>query len=211
MRYRYIAVEGPIGVGKTSLTRLIANYLQEEVRLIHEDINNPFLEEYYQDRGGSAFRTQLYFLLARHGQMKDLRQLDLFTQNVISDFIFEKDKIFAYLTLSDSELVIYDKLYDLLSPQIARPDLVIYLTADVKTLKKRIIKRGRGYEKDIDMEYLDEVYKAYNYFFYHYSTSPLLIVNTDEIDFSEDPDMLEDLMHQVETIERGTQYYTPRH
>jgi deoxyguanosine kinase len=210
VKYNYIAVEGPIGVGKTSLTRLMAEYVQEEVRLIHEDNNNPFLNEYYNDRAGSAFRTQLYFLLSRFNQLKDLRQLDLFRQSVISDFIFEKDKIFAYLTLNDSELLLYDKLYDLLSPQIARPDLVIYLTAEIKNLKKRIVQRGRDFEKDIDPEYLEEVCKAYNYYFYHYSATPLLIVNTDEIDYVNNPDDLEDLMHQVDTIERGTQYYTPR-
>jgi deoxyadenosine/deoxycytidine kinase len=203
-------VEGPIGVGKTSLTKLLADYIQDDIRLIHEDADNPFLGDFYSDAPGSAFRTQLYFLLSRFDQLKSLRQRELFHKKVISDFMFEKDKIFAYLTLSDSELMVYEKLFDLLSPQVPEPDLVVYLTADVKTLRKRIAKRGRDIEGDIDPDYLEEVSKAYNYYFYHFSRTPLLVVNTDDIDFVNDRDDLEDLVKQIDEMDRGTRYYVPR-
>ena len=210
MRHTFVAIEGPIGVGKTSLTELIANYVQEDVRLIHEDSKNPFLKEFYQDTPGSAFRTQLYFLLDRYEQLKGLRQRELFSKKVVSDFTFDKDKIFAYLTLDDSELVIYEKMFDMLVSQLPSPDLVIYLTADVKTLKKRIVGRGREIEKNIDENYLEEINKAYNFYFYHYNLSPLLVINTEGIDFVNNREHLDDLMVQIDEIEHGTRYYTPR-
>lgn len=210
MQRSFIAVEGPIGVGKTTLTNLMVRHLQEDIRLIHEDVSNPFLAEFYRDMPGSAFRTQLYFLLSRHDQLRLLLQRELFQTRVISDFMFEKDKIFAYLTLSDSELLVYEKLYDMLAAQVPEPDLVVYLMADIKTLKKRIAKRGREFEREIDEGYLDEVCRAYNYFFYHYNRTPLLVVNTEEIDFVDNPDDLADLMRQIDQMEHGTRYYVPR-
>lgn len=211
MRHSFIAVEGPIGVGKTSLTELLSQHIGEDVRLLHEDAKNPFLPEFYRDRPGSAFRTQLYFLISRFEQMKSLRQRELFPRQVISDFTFEKDKIFAYLTLSEGELSIYEKLYDMLLPQVPEPDLVIYLTAGTKTLMKRIAKRGREFERNIQPDYIKEVCQAYNYYFYHYTRSPLLVVNTDEIDFVRRQEDLEDLMVQIESMEHGVRYYMPRH
>lgn len=211
MHHSFIAVEGPIGVGKTSLTNSLASQIKDEVHLVHEQVENPFLPDFYKDIAGSAFRTQLYFLLSRFDQLKVLRQRELFRKKVISDFMFEKDKIFAYLTLADSELLIYEKLYDLLRGDVPEPDLVVYLTADIKTLKRRIAKRGRSFESDIDEGYLAEVSRAYNYYFYHYSRTPLLVVNTDEIDFVNNQDDLEDLMQQIDDMERGTRYYVPRH
>lgn len=211
MHHGFIAVEGPIGVGKTTLTNLLASQIKDEVHLVHEQVENPFLPDFYKDITGSAFRTQLYFLLSRFDQLKILRQRELFRKKVISDFMFEKDKVFAYLTLADNELMIYEKLYDLLRPEVPEPDLVVYLTADIKTLKRRIAKRGRSFENDIDEGYLAEVSRAYNYYFYHYSRTPLLVVNTDDINFVDNHDDLEDLMQQIDDMERGTRYYVPRH
>jgi deoxyguanosine kinase len=210
VRQTFVAIEGPIGVGKTTLTELISNYVQEDVRLVHEDAKNPFLKEFYGDAPGSAFRTQLYFLLNRYEQLKDLRQRELFNKKVVSDFTFDKDKIFAYLTLADSELVIYEKLFDMLVAHLPKPDLVIYLTADVKTLKKRIVQRGREIEKNIDDQYLEEVNNAYNYYFYHYNLSPLLVINTEGIDFVNNRAHLDDLMAHIDEAQHGTRYYTPR-
>ena len=209
MKHTFIAIEGPIGVGKTSLTRLLADHFMEEVKLIHEDVSNPHLTDFYNDVPGSAFRTQLHFLISRHAQLMELDQRNLFYERVISDFMFEKDKIFAYLTLDDGELAIYEKLYGLLCGRIAKPDLVVYLNADLKTLKKRIAKRGRDFEREIDMSYLGEVCKAYQHYFYHYSQTPLLVVNTDEIDFVNNRSHLVDLIHHIESTSHGTVFYNP--
>lgn len=209
MKHTFIAIEGPIGVGKTSLTRLLADHFVEEVKLIHEDVSNPHLTDFYNDVPGSAFRAQLHFLISRHAQLMELSQRNLFYERVISDFMFEKDKIFAYLTLDDGELGIYEKLYKLLSNQISRPDLVVYLQANLKTLKKRIAKRGRDFEKEIDIDYLGEVCKAYQHYFYHYSQTPLLVVNTDEIDFVNNRSHLADLIQHIEDINHGTVFYNP--
>lgn len=205
--FRYIAIEGPIGVGKTSLVDLLARRFRG-TRVL-EDVDNPFLDDFYKDKRGAAFRLELFFLLSRHEQLKKLSQRDLFTELILADYTVAKSKIFAYLTLDDSELTIYNKLYDLLSESLPKPDLVIYLEAHLDTLLKRIRKRGRNYEKAISPGYLKEVSDAYAHYFYRYDETPLLVVNTSEIDFVHTPEHFEALVQQIESAQKGTQYYVP--
>ena len=208
MDFHYIAVEGPIGVGKTSFVEMLSAQLT--ANKIMEDINNPFLKEYYRDVPGAAFQTQLFFLLTRYQQQQKLQQADLFQQTIVCDYIFQKDKIFAYLNLSDSELLIYEKLYALLESTVPRPDLVIYLQADSDVLMQRIKKRNMDYEKSISRDYLKELTQAYNYFFFHYKLSSLLVINTSDIDFEEKPADMQDLVKMIRTMGKGTKYYVPQ-
>lgn len=208
MDFHYIAVEGPIGVGKTSFVEMLSAQLS--ANKIMEDINNPFLEEFYRDVPGAAFQTQLFFLLTRYQQQQKLQQADLFQQTIVCDYIFQKDKIFAYLNLSDSELLIYEKLYALLESTVPRPDLVIYLQASQDVLLQRIKKRNLEYEKSISREYLKELTQAYNYFFFHYKLSSLLVINTSDIDFVENPVDLHDLVKMIRGMGKGTKYYVPQ-
>ena len=205
--FRHIAVEGPIGVGKTSLVNLLAKQFRGTKVL--EDVDNPFLDEFYKDKRGAAFRCQLFFLLSRHDQQRGIAQRDLFTELVLSDYTFPKDKIFAYLTLEDSELLIYNRLYDLLVETVPKPDLVIYLQGSIDTLTRRIKKRGRGYEKSISSSYLQEISEAYSHYFYRYDETPLLVVNTNDIDFVNTPEHFEQLVEQIRNAQKGTQYYVP--
>ena len=206
--FRSIAVEGPIGVGKTSLVNLLARRFRG-TRVL-EDVDNPFLPDFYKDKRGAAFRLELFFLLSRHDQLKQLSQRDLFTELVLSDYSFPKSKIFAYLTLEDSELSIYNRLYELLTETMPKPDLVIYLQADLDTLLRRIKRRGREYEKAISPAYLKEVSEAYAHYFYRYDETPLLVVNTNDIDFVHTPEHFEALIEQIQSAQKGTQYYVPR-
>src|ERR1700736_2460470 len=205
--WRHIAVEGPIGVGKTSLVTLLAKRFRGTKIL--EDVDNPFLEDFYKDKRGAAFRTELFFVLSRYDQQRQVAQRDLFTELVIADYTFPKSKIFAYLTLDDSELMIFNRLYELLYETVPRPDLVIYLQAGIDTLLKRIKKRGRAYEKSISPQYLQELSEAYSHYFYRYDETPLLVVNTNEIDFVNTPAHFEQLVEQVRNAQKGTQYYVP--
>jgi deoxyadenosine/deoxycytidine kinase len=205
---RHIAIEGPIGVGKTALVGLLAKRFSGTQIL--EDVTNPFLADFYAGKKGAAFQTQMFFLLARYRQQQEIAQIDLFRNLVIADYTFAKDKIFAYLTLNDAEIALYDKLYATLAASVPRPDLVVHLTASVETCLSRIRKRGRGYEKAIAPEYLRSLVEAYNYFFYHFRECPLLVVETNEIDFVERKGDLEDLIVQVTRPFRGTQIYVPR-
>jgi deoxyadenosine/deoxycytidine kinase len=207
MDFHYIAVEGPIGVGKTTFVEMLASHLN--ANKIFEDINNPFLKDFYHDVPGTAFQAQLFFLLSRYQQQQRLQQADLFEQTIICDYIFQKDKIFAYLNLNDSELLIYEKLYTLLESNVPKPDLVIYLQATQDVLTQRIKKRNVEYEKSISREYLKELTQAYNYFFFHYKLSSLLVINTSEIDFVENPADMEDLIKMIQTMGKGTKYYVP--
>ena len=205
--FRHIAVEGPIGVGKTSLVNLLATRFR--ATKVFKDIDNPFLDEFYKDKRGAAFRTELFFLLARYDQQKTLSQRDLFTELVVADYTFPKSKIFAYLTLEDSELMIYNRMYDLLYEAVPRPDIVIYLQGSLDTLLKRIKKRGRAYEKSISPQYLQELSEAYSHYFYRYDETPLLVVNTNDIDFVNTPEHFEQLVEQIRNAQKGTQYYVP--
>lgn len=209
MRFSYIAFEGPIGVGKTSLVNLMASKVGGAKLL--EDVSNPFLDSFYREEPGAAFQTQLFYLLSRYRKLTEAAQQDLFSSLTLADHTFQKDRIFAYLTLSDSELMLYDKLYALLEPQVPKPDLVVYLQGSTDVLARRVKKRGRQEETRISREYLHEVNLAYSHYFYHYQQTPLLVINTSDIDFVADPDDLEDLVEQIESMEGGTQVYVPRH
>ena len=205
---RYIVVEGPIGVGKTSLTSLLAEKLG--ARLILEQAeDNPFLSDFYRDPVRYRFQIQVFFLLNRFGQQQELAQPDLFTSVTLSDYLFDKDRIFASLNLSDHELALYDQIYRLLEPKITKPDLVIFLQADADQLIRRIKQRGRTYEKDVDRDYIAAVNEAYNRFFFNYSDTPLLVINTSDIDFVHRMEDLDDLLKQIMLMKQGTQYYVP--
>jgi deoxyadenosine/deoxycytidine kinase len=207
MKFRSIAVEGPIGVGKTSFVELLARKFDSQKVL--EDLENPFLENFYEDKQGAAFQTQLFFLLSRSRQLQELAQRDLFHQVTLCDYIFPKDKIFAYLNLDDSELLIYDKLYAMLEENVPKPDLVIFLQAETKTLIERIRRRNRKYENGMSEAYINEVNKAYNYFFFHYTATPLLVIDTTPIDFVHHEEHLDELVEQIRKMDRGVQYYRP--
>ena len=204
---RHIAVDGPIGVGKTSLVELLARRFQA-VKVL-EDVDNPFLPDFYKNRKGAAFQTQLFFLLSRYQQQREVAQIDMFTEIVLADYGYPKDKIFACLNLDDSELLIYDLLYGLLSESVPKPDLVIYLQGGLETCLKRIKKRSVSYEKAISADYLRQLIEAYNYYFYHYEETPLLVVDTNEIDFVNRPEHFQDLVAQIQKTKKGVQYYVP--
>ena len=207
MKFRSISVEGPIGVGKTSFVELLARKF--DAHTVLENIDNPFLRQFYEDTQGAAFQAQLFFMLSRYRQLKELSQRDLFRQITVLDYIFPKDKIFAYLNLDDSELLIYDKLYALLEEQTPKPDLVIFLQAETRTLVDRIRGRNRDYENEISETYVNEVNKAYNYFFFHYTQTPLLVIDTTAIDFVHHEKHLDELVEQIRKMEHGVQYYRP--
>lgn len=203
--FRYLAVDGPIGVGKTSLVdRLVRRF--EAVKVL-EDVENPFLPDFYQDRSGAAFQTQMYFLLSRFKQQQEVVQQELFQRLVIADYVFQKDKIFAYLTLGDDELALYDKLYGTLEPSVPVPDLVLYLTADVDTCMARIRKRARGFEREISEDYMSELIDAYNHYFHYYNRSPLLVVDTRHLNLIGKGDDFDELVEQLRRPIRGTEYH----
>jgi len=205
--WKHVAIEGPIGVGKTSLAALLAKRFRGTKIL--EDVDNPFLDDFYKDKRGAAFRTELFFLLSRYDQQRQVAQRDLFSDLIIADYTFPKSKIFAYLTLDDSELMIYNRLFDLLHETVPKPDLVLYLQANLDTLLRRIKKRGRAYEKSISPQYLQELSEAYSHYFYRYDETPLLVVNTNDIDFVSTPAHFDQLVEQIRNAQKGTQYYVP--
>ncbi len=205
---RYIAVEGPIAVGKTSLAQRLCNFFNG--RLVLEDTDkNPYLDEFYKDRTRYAFQTQIYFLLSRYKQQLELSQLELFKQHVIADYLFSKDRIFACLNLKGHELELYDQIYSILNIRLPKPDLVIYLQATPDVLLSRIKKRGKQYEKGITIEYLQELTTAYNDFFFHYNESPLLVINTSNIDFVEREEDFKRLLKEIKSIRHGIYYFNP--
>ncbi len=207
LKFSYLAVEGPIGVGKTTLAKLLAR--RTGAMPLLEDAQNPFLADFYAGKEGAAFQCQLFFLLTRYQQQRQLIQRNLFEKKLVADYIPSKDKIFAYLNLTDSELIIYEKLYPLLLERIPRPDAVIYLQASTKTLAKRIRSRRRDYEKHTSDKYLEELNKAYNYYFFHNHETSLLIVNTNDINFAEDASELDRLIEQVNRLENSVLFYAP--
>ena len=205
---RYIAIEGPIGVGKSSLTKLLS--LELKSRTIYEQVEeNPFLKEFYRDRKKYAFKTQLYFLLNRYQQQKELAQCDLFDKTIISDYIFAKDRIFAYLNLDKNEIDLYETIYNILEAKVPKPDLVIFLQAASEVLLERVKSRNREYETDISSEYLDELRQAYNDFFFHYDETPLLVINTSEINFVENPGDLQLLIKEIKNMRNGIKHFVP--
>lgn len=203
----YIAIEGVIGVGKTSLSTLLAERLG--ARLILEEVeDNPFLEDFYADMRAFAFQTQIFFLLSRFRQQQDLVQRDLFTARVVSDYIFAKDKIFAHLNLTDKELALYERLVTIMEKEIPKPEVVIYLKASTDFLMERIRRRARPYEKGMPREYIDVLNHAYNYFFSHYDETPLIVVNSMETDFLHRPEEVAQLLREVEGHRAGTAHFT---
>jgi deoxyguanosine kinase len=205
---KYIVVEGPIGVGKTSLARILANEFQ--ARTVFEQVEeNPFLPKFYEARETYAFQNQTFFLLNRYHQQMELTQQDLFKQNVLADYLFAKDKIFATVTLSAEELNLYQQIYALLDARVPKPALVVYLQARPEVLYKRIKKRDKKYERRVTFEYLKEVAQAYNQFFFYYDETPLLVVNTSEIDFISSSKDLADLIKEINNMGSGTQHYIP--
>ncbi|NOJ97420.1 deoxynucleoside kinase [Corallococcus sp. CA049B] len=209
MDHRYIVVEGPIGVGKTSLTNLLTERLGSR-RILEVVEENPFLSSFYADRQKFAFQTQVFFLLSRFRQQQELFQQDLFRAVTVSDYLFAKDRIFANLTLASDELALYDRVFEALGPRVPQPDLVIYLQAQLDVLLHRIKKRGREFERRFDAGYLESLTHAYNDFFAHYQDTPLLVVNTSDIDFVHNESDREDLMNVIASVKSGVQHYTPR-
>jgi len=205
---KYIVVEGPIGVGKTSLAKILAG--EFDARMVFERVeDNPFLPKFYQARETYAFQNQTFFLLSRYHQQMELGQQDLFNQNTVADYLFAKDNIFATLTLSADELNLYQQIYALLNARVPKPDLVVYLQARPEVLYKRVKKRDKKYERSVTFEYLTEVAQAYNQFFFYYEESPLLVVNTSEIDFVASSKDLADLIKEINNMGSGTQHYIP--
>jgi deoxyadenosine/deoxycytidine kinase len=208
--FRYIAIDGPIGVGKSSLAERLGARLDANVVL--DDGENPFLQDFYMGRAGAAFQAQLFSLLNRHRQQTELRQGDLFAQTTISDYLFDKDRIYAHLNLDDNELFIYQRLYDLVAGDVITPDLVIYLQAPTDVLRRRLRDRARANSEApvLDDEYVRELNEAFNHFFFHYQATPLLVIETSQFDLSWGEEALDDLVKQLRGMGRGTRYYVPR-
>tara|TARA_A100001015_G_C15029080_1_gene732108 strand:- start:807 stop:1493 length:687 start_codon:yes stop_codon:yes gene_type:complete len=204
----YIVIEGPIGIGKTTLTLQLAREFGTET-LLEDSSVNPFLEDFYKDRVSSALPTQLYFLFQRLQQLQEMRQVDIFKKIFISDFFIQKDPLFAGVNLNNHEYHLYQKVFSNVIGDLPKPDLVVYLQASTKTLFNRVKKRGRVIEKDVEFEYLDEINDAYTQYFYHYAETPLLIVNTDRVDFSENKSDFFSLAQLISKIKKGRHYYNP--
>ena len=198
-RYRYIVVEGPIGVGKTSLAKKLATRLSAGL-LLEQPMENPFLARFYEDMARFALPTQLFFLFQRAKQLEPLAQSDLFSQVTVADFLLDKDPLFARITLSGDELALYDRIFETLKPQAPQPDLVIYLQAQPDTLIERVKKRGVDFERQVSEEYLALLAETYTRFFYHYTSAPVLIVNSENLNFVDRPADLDPLMHRIATL-----------
>ena len=210
MDFRHIAIEGPIGVGKTALAQHLGARLNATVVL--DETDNPFVGDLYTGRPGAAFQSQLFSVLSRHRQQSSLRQTDLFNQLIICDYLFDKDKIYAHLNLDDNELFIYQRLYDLLAADITAPNLVVYLQTPNNVLhqRARVYRRSNTDTPVPDNHYLSELNEAYTHFFYHYTATPLLVVETSELNLEWTDKELDELVKQVKDMGRGTRYYVPR-
>jgi len=206
--HRYIAVEGVIGVGKTTLARLLARRLRAHLEL-EEVETNPFLKLFYEDRRRYAFQTQVFFLFSRFRQQRELAQVDLFKDRIVSDYLFAKDRIFASLNLSDDEMALYDKIMELLEREIPWPDAILYLQASTDALMERIRKRDRPFERNITTDYIESLNEAYSHFFFHYRGSPVLVVSTDEVDFLRHEAYVDDVVEELNRLSSGVRYYRP--
>ena len=208
MAVKYITIEGPIGVGKTTLAKMLCDHFGGRLVMErHEE--NPFLKDFYKDRNRYAFQTQLFFLLSRFKQQQEFFTGELFDSHVISDYFFGKDRIFATLTLNQDEMALYDRVASLMEENIPMPDLIIYLTASPETLIQRIKKRGRAYEKPIDIAYLANLSEAYSKYFFHFNLTSLLVINTDNVNFQAEPEQFEYLVDKINTMKPGTHYLVP--
>ncbi len=205
---RYIVVEGPIGVGKTSLAQMLGEEFGSRV-ILEKVTENPFLARFYSNPAAFAFQTQMFFLLSRYQQQRELAQPELFQQSVVCDYLFARDKIFATVNLDQDELVLYQQIFSLLDQRISKPDLVIYLQSPTDVLGQRIRMRGRSFEKDVSKEYIEAVNEAYNRFFFNYDETPLLIINTAEVDFVRRPEDFQDLVREIRRMKKGVQFYVP--
>jgi deoxyguanosine kinase len=208
--FRYIAIEGPLGVGKSALADRLGARL--DATMVLDEAENPFLADFYADRPGAGFQAQLFFTLARHRQQTALRQSDLFSQVTVCDYLFERDKIHAYLNLDDNELFIYQRLYELLAQDVPAPDLVIYLQTPTDVLRRRLKDRQRANPEApvLEDDYIRELNEAYNHFFFHYNATPLLVVETSQFDLTWGDEALDDLVKQLKSMGKGTRYYVPR-
>ena len=204
----YIALEGPIGVGKTSLAQMLSRELS--TRLVLEDFeDNPFLSDFYNDPERFAFQTQLFFLLQRYRQQQELRQVDMFQKLLVTDYMFVKDRLFASLNLNEKEMQLYDTVANLLERNVIKPDLVIYLQADTDFLMENIAKRGRRMEKNITWEYIDALNQVYTEYFFRYQETPLVIINTNNIDFVNNENDLEEVINYIRQPVSGTKFFNP--
>ena len=210
MEFRHVAIEGPVGAGKGVLAERLGARLDATVVL--DETDNPFLADFYAGRPGAAFQAQLFYTLARHRQQVALRQADLFSQITVCDYLFDKDKIYAFLNLDDNELYIYQRLYALLARDVPAPDLVVYLQAPTDALVRRVRERRRRDADGVALEpaYLKELNEAYNHFFFHYAATPLLAVETSQFDVSWGDEAVDELLKQMRSMGRGTRYYVPR-
>jgi deoxyadenosine/deoxycytidine kinase len=208
MNFHYIAIEGPTGVGKTVVLERLAQMV-EATTVTEECGENPFLKPFYEGRAGTAFQTEVFFLLSRFRRQQELLQRQLFSSVTLCDYVFEKSRLYSYLNLEDAELVIFEKLYGMLVESVPQPDLVVYLQASPERLAERVHQRGRAEDHAISEEYLQEICRAYNHYFFHYSRTPLLVVNTTELDLATRTDQVDDLIRQIEGMGKGTRYYVP--
>jgi deoxyadenosine/deoxycytidine kinase len=206
--HNYIVIEGPLGVGKTSLALKLAEEMNAEA-LMEDTEENPFLLKFYQNPEKYSFQTQIFFLLRRYQQSTRIAQMSLFKRSVISDYLFDKDMIFARANLDDSEFWLYEQLFHLLRKRIVSPDLTIFLQATTDVLMERIKKRDRKYERSIRFKYLEGINRAFNEYFFHYSDSPLLIINASKIDFVHVAEDFQDLVRWIKKMKAGIQYYVP--
>lgn len=204
--FRHIAIEGIIKSGKTKLANVLAERIGGKV--VFDIIENPYIRDFYEEKEGAAFLTQLVFLVSRYHQQAMLMQRDLFEERVICDYLFEKDKIYAYQTLADEELVVYERIYSILSERIAKPDLTIYLQISLPTLLKRMASEGSALEKNISEKYLESILEAFDYFFFNYKAAPLLVVKSDELDFGKE-DVIMDLVDKIRHMKKSPLYYVP--
>jgi deoxyadenosine/deoxycytidine kinase len=205
--FKHIAVEGVFKSHKSQLANLLAQRIGGKA--VFDHVGNPYLKEFYDEKEGAAFLAQLVYLANRYHQQVRLLQRDLFIDRIICDYLFEKDKIYAYQTLSDDELLVYDKIYGILSERVPKPDLVIYLQISLPTLLRRIAREGDPLEKDISEKYLEDIVEAFDYFFFNYQAAPLLVVKADDLDFGREDDLL-DLVEQIKQMKKSSLYYVPQ-
>ena len=204
----YVAIEGTIGVGKTSLAKLISEHLGAKL-VLEEFQDNPFLTDFYEDPERHAFQTQLWFLLQRFQQQQDLRQIDMFQNLVITDYMFVKDRLFASLNLNEKEMSPYDSVANMMERNVIGPDLVIFLQADTETLMRNISRRGRDFEKNMSEDYIDALNQVYNEYFFRYQDTPLVIINTNNIDFVNNKSDLDEVINYIRQPAKGTKFFNP--